>query len=108
MGCIGTTVTFFFLLASLGAEAISLLTGYMVSNRRAPGLHDGIFFRCGAINYFQNALNSFGNFLTSQMSLDERVLPFGGCYWWNSDLFQKDESSGKCLQTKKRTLKRQN
>ncbi len=92
MGCIGQTFIFLFLVVAFGAEALSFLTGYMVSNRRAPGLHDGIFYRCGAISYFQNAINSFGNFLTSQLSLDDRVLPFSGCYWWTSDMYPRDES----------------
>jgi len=24
--------------------------------------------------------------------LDDRVLPFSGCYWWTSDMYPRDES----------------
>ena len=90
MSCIVTSLTFIFLLASIGAQAISFLTSYMVVNRYAPGLHDGIFQRCGGLEYFQTSINAAGSFMTK--SLDGSVKRFTNCYWWNSDLFQKDPS----------------
>lgn len=90
MTCVVTSVTFLFLLATIGAETISFLTSYMVVNRYAPGLHDGIFQRCGAINFFLTAINSIGSFVSKH--LDGTVDTFTSCYWWNSSLFRKDES----------------
>lgn len=39
MSCIITTIAFICLIASIGAEAVSFLTAYMVQNRIATGLH---------------------------------------------------------------------
>lgn len=90
MSCVVTSLTFLFLLASIGAEAISLLTSYMVVNRLAPGLHDGIFQRCGAINYFQTSINAAGSFISK--TFDGSLKAYSGCYWWNSGIYNKDES----------------
>lgn len=90
MSCLVTSLTFIFLLATIGAQAISFLTSYMVVNRFAPGLHDGIFQRCGAINFFQTSINSIGSFVSK--TLDGTVQTFTSCYWWNSSLFRRDDS----------------
>ncbi|CAF0714866.1 unnamed protein product [Brachionus calyciflorus] len=88
MSCLVSALTFIFLLASIGAQAISFLTSYMVVNRYAPGLHDGIFQRCGGLAYFQNTLNAAGSFISK--ALDGSVKTFTNCYWWSSDIFHKD------------------
>jgi Na+-transporting NADH:ubiquinone oxidoreductase subunit NqrE len=80
----------FILFITLIAELVSLLTSYMVVNRFAPGLHDGIFHRCGALNYFQFAVNSMGSFVSKVF--DGSITAPSGCYWWNSFMFQRDES----------------
>ena len=90
MSCCISTFTFLFLFGSIGSQLIGFLTSFMVVNRFAPGLHDGLFNRCGAINYFQTAINAAGSFWTS--ARDGRVKPFSACYWWNSSMFEKDES----------------
>jgi hypothetical protein len=90
MSCCISTFTFLFLFGSIGTQLIGFLTSFMVVNRFAPGLHDGLFNRCGAINYFQTAINAAGSFWTS--ARDGRVKPFSACYWWNSSMFEKDES----------------
>lgn len=91
MSCLVTSLTLIFLLATIGAQTIAFLTSYMVVNRYAPGLHDGIFQRCGAINFFQTAINSIGSFVTK--TLDGTVETFTSCYWWNSSIFMRDQSS---------------
>ena len=85
-----SSFTYFFLFASVGAELISFLTSHMVLNRVATALHDGIFQRCGAMNYFQLVYNRLNTFI--QYSLDGAVTPPSGCYWWNSRVFETDES----------------
>lgn len=90
MSCIITSLIFIFLIASIGAQAISFLTSFMVVNRFAPGLHDGIFQRCGGLAYFQNTINAVGSFVSK--TLDGSIKTFTSCYWWNSDLFKHDPS----------------
>jgi hypothetical protein len=92
MGCAVTSITFAFLLASVGAQAVSFLTSYMIVNRYSPNLHDGLFQRCGALNFFQTQLNSFNQFLNSH-SVNGQYRAYSGCFWWNSDIFMKDESN---------------
>ncbi len=77
-------------MAAIGAQTISFLTSYMIINRYAPGLHDGIFQRCGAINFFQTSINAVGSFVTK--TLDGTVDTFTSCFWWNSSMFIRDES----------------
>ena len=91
MGCLLTAITFIFLSLSIIAELVSLLTSYMVINRFAPGLHDGIFQRCGAINYFHTAINSVGSFVTNMSG--SFFKPSSGCFWWSSALWDRDEKS---------------
>lgn len=91
MSCVVRSMIFLFLLASIGAQIISFMTSYMVVNRYAPGLHDGIFQRCGALAYFQTeSLNSVGSFISK--AIDGSVKSFTNCYWWNSSIFDHDES----------------
>lgn len=91
MGCCLTATTFLFLMVSFGAEIISFLTSFMVLNRLGSSLHDGIFQRCGAINYYNTALNAQGSFITHHAS--SYYEPPSGCFWWNSAVFDRDEKS---------------
>ncbi len=91
MSCVLTSLTFLFLMATMGTQIISFLTSYMIINRYSPNLHDGLFHRCGALNFFQTHFNSFNQFLNSN-SVDGQYRAYSGCYWWNSDIFQRDES----------------
>lgn len=90
MSCVAV-VTLLFMLASMAAEAVSFLTSYMIINRYSPNLHDGLFQRCGALNFFQTNLNSFNQFLNSN-GVDGQYRAYSGCYWWNSDIYMRDES----------------
>ena len=81
----------FFLFLSTGMELTSFLTSYMIVNRFAYGLHDGIFVRCGAFDYFRTSINSIGAYITNRYEYGA-FRPSTGCYWWNSWIFGRDES----------------
>ena len=84
MSCVAV-VTLLFMLASMAAEAVSFLTSYMIVNRYSPNLHEGLFQRCGALNFFKSNLNSYG--------VVGQYRAYCGCYWWNSDIYMRDESN---------------
>jgi hypothetical protein len=78
-------------LASIVLQLISFLTSHMIVNRRArpTPLHDGLFYRCGAIDFFLYTINERGSFLTH--SLDGSIKAYSACFFLNSNMFQRDE-----------------
>ena len=91
MSCFLQTVSFVFLLGSIGTQVVSFLTSYMVINRLSDNFHDGIFHRCGALQYFQTARQYVNSFM-GRDPFDGSVFMPGGCRWWNSRMFELDES----------------
>ena len=89
MSCAVTSLSFVFFLISLGAEALAFLTSYMVLNRLEPGLHDGIFQRCGAMSYFKSALNVASSIV--QKITDDSLTLTSACTWWSPRVFETDE-----------------
>lgn len=91
MSCCLTSITFIFLLGSLGTQVVSFLSSHMVTNRLSEHFHDGIFHRCGAMKYFITARQYVNSFMGTDV-VDGSIMVPGGCYWWNSRLFETDES----------------
>lgn len=91
MSCAVTFLSFIFLFSSVGLQVISFLTSHMVTNRLSDSFHDGIFHRCGAMQYFQTA-RQYVNSFKGNDEPDGSVVRQSGCFWWDSKVFQTDES----------------
>ena len=78
-------------LASIVLQLTSFLTSHMIVNRRArpTPLHDGLFYRCGAIDFFLYTINERGSFLTH--SSDGSIKAYSACFFLNSNMFERDE-----------------
>ena len=80
---------FVFLLAGITTQLVSLLSPYMYVNTLIALDHQGLFRRCGdfTIIPIQN------NFYTNINSLVQGPSSVTGCYWWDRDLFNRDQSN---------------
>jgi hypothetical protein len=77
-------------LTSILLQLISFLTSYMIVDRRShPFLHDGLFYRCGALNFFLYTINERGSFLTH--SPDGSIKAYSACFFLNTQMFSRDE-----------------
>jgi hypothetical protein len=85
-----TLLAYISLFGTIGAEIIGFLSSYMVVNRLSSKLHDGIFQRCGAMNYYLIAVNQVGSFVSN--AIDGSFTAPTGCIWWNSRMYELDES----------------
>lgn len=96
---------------------LAILSSYMVSNNLSRNFHDGIFYRCGALQnlntawehiksiYGSKQLEFYTNDLNTKQYLDNFYRLFnekssevkwfadmpGNCYWWNKSVFTSDE-----------------
>lgn len=108
-------ICFILLVLSTAAQLFSFIAPYMVTNPYSKYFHDGIFYRCGAIQYLSvsrervkalygsEKIHIFEHIPISQQYVDKiigqedkdpwyRPLP-GNCYWWYHDTFQTDQKS---------------
>ncbi len=108
-------IAFGIFVLAVTAQLISMLTSFMVTNPYSKYFHDGIFYRCGALQHLevarQNVIAMFGSeqihifehIPMSQQHLDSilsrknevntwfRPMP-SICYWWNHEVFMTDRS----------------
>ena len=103
-----------FVLAT-AAQLTSILSSYMVTNPYSAYFHDGLFYRCGAVQHLEVArakvvamfgseqIHVFDHYPISQQHLDsilsrkEETTWFRPrpsiCYWWNHNTFSTDKSN---------------
>ena len=89
MGFVIALFAFVFLIAGLTTQLVSFLTPNMFYNKLIPLDHQGLFHRCGL---FTTVINALSNPYNTVNSLVNGPSSINGCYWWNRDLFNRDES----------------